>query len=288
MYYKYTQEELRTFCRQNIEAVEMWGRRLVQEKMVENYGENYIEKCLPNGESLVKKEIREHVSNMRKKEPERFPRPVDALFIDQLIYFLCKKDWYEKYFKKALDYVYPQGNTEAFEFLNRLVPIRNAVSHANPISVRQAEQAICYSQDFVEGLKKYYKARGEEKMFNVPQIIRVSDSLGNVFYVGDKEKNSLGVTFNVPQNLQCGDKYSVEVEVDSSFRKEEYTIKWSMLKTDCSQFYNSNKFVISLEPKNVSQKAFLFCTATQNKEWHKFGDHDSKIALGLTVLPPVE
>ena len=288
MYYEYTQEELRAFCRKSIEAVEMWGRRLVQEKMVENYGKNYMETVLPNGEFLVKKEIREHVSNMRKKEPGRFPRPVDALFIDQLIYFLCKADWYRRHFKDALDYMYPQGNAEALEFLNRLVPIRNAVSHANPISVRQAEQAICYSQDFVEGLKKYYKARGEEKMFNVPQIIRVSDSLGNVFYVGDKEKNSLGVTFNVPQNLQCGDKYSVEVEVDASFRKEEYTTKWSMIKTDCSQFDNSNKFVILLEPKNVSQKVFLFCTVSQNKEWHKFGDHDSKIALGLTVLPPVE
>lgn len=288
MYHEYTEEELRTFCRKSIEAVEMWGRRLVQEKMVENYGENYMEKVLPSGEFLVKKEIREHVSNMRKKEPERFPRPVDALFINELIYFLCKTDWYKNCFKDALDYAYPQGNAEAQEFLNRLIPIRNAVSHANPISVRQAEQAICYSQDFVEGLKKYYKVRGKEKMFNVPQIIRVSDSLGNVFYVGDKEKNSLGVTFNVPQKLQCGDTYSVELEIDSSFRKEEYTIKWKMAKTDCSQFDNSNKFVVSLEPKHVSQNTYLFVAITQNKEWHKFGDHDSKVALGLTVLPPVE
>lgn len=288
MYYEYTQEELRAFCRKSIEAVEMWGRRLVQEKMVENYGKNYMETVLPNGEFLVKKEIREHVSNMRKKEPGRFPRPVDALFIDQLIYFLCKADWYRRYFKDALDYTYPQGNAEALEFLNRLVPIRNAISHANPISVRQAEQAICYSHDFVEGLKRYYKARGEEKMFNVPQIIRVADSLGNIFDVSNKETDGLGALFTVPQNLQCGDTYSVEVEIDSSFRKEEYTIQWNMAKTDCSTFKDSNKFVISLTPRHVSQRTYLACIVTQNKEWHRFGDHDSKVTIGFTVLPPVE
>lgn len=288
MYYEYTQEELRAFCRKSIEAVEMWGRRLVQEKMVEKYGENYMETVLPNGEFLVKKEIREHVSNMRKKDPKRFPQPVDALFINELIYFLCKADWYKKYFKDALDYAYPQGNAEALEFLNRLIPIRNAVSHANPISVRQAEQAICYSHDFVEGLKKYYKARGEEKMFNVPQIIRAADSLGNIFDVKNKETDGLGALFTVPQNLQCGDTYSVEIEIDSSFRREEYNIQWNMAKTDCSPFKDSNKFVITLTPRHVSQRTYLTCVVTQNKEWHKFGDHDSKVTIGFTVLPPVE
>ena len=118
MYHEYTQEELRAYCRSCIETLEIWARRLVHEKMVDKYGEKYIEKTFPGGNFLIKKEIRDHISTMRAKNPDRFSRPVDTLFIEQIIYFLCKKEWYDSLFKEALDYAYPQGCDEVREFFN--------------------------------------------------------------------------------------------------------------------------------------------------------------------------
>ena len=224
---------------------------------------------------------------MQTQNPGRFPRPVDTLFIDQIIYFLCKKEWYDLIFKEALDFAYPQGCDEAREFLSRLVPIRNPLSHSNPISIRQVERAICYSHDFVDGLKKYYKSKGEEQVYNVPRIIRVCDSFGNVFNVGN-EASSLGVNFIVPQKLSCGETYSVEIEVDSSFNKNEYNIKWGTTNHNTKEYADSTKFTMTVIPQDVGMRTFIWCTVTQKKEWHRFGTHDSKIALALSVLPPVE
>lgn len=287
MYHEYTQETLRGYCRTCIESLEIWARRLVHEKMVEAYGENYIDKKFKDGNYLVKKEIRNHVHEKLDQEPERFKRPVDTLFIDQIIYFLCNQTWYNEFFKPALDYAYPQGCDEVREFLNRLVPIRNPLSHSNPISIRQVEQAICYSHDFIDGLKQYYKARGEEQVWNVPQIIKVKDSLGNVFD-NIVEKSMLGVTFTISTHLSCGDTYSVEVEIDSSFDKNDYTIQWSMNHHNTNDFKNFTKFTVKFTPADVSIGTFIWCTVIQNKSWHKYQRHDSKIGIRLTILPPIE
>ena len=143
MYHEYTQEELRSYCRSCIESLEIWARRLVHEKMTETFGPNYVDVVRENGQPLIKTEIKNHIREMMAREPDRFKRPVDTLFIDQIIYFLCNQAWYSALFKPALDYAYPQGCAEAREFLSRLVPIRNPLSHSNPISIRQVEQAIC-------------------------------------------------------------------------------------------------------------------------------------------------
>ena len=287
MYHEYTQEELRAYCRSCIESLEVWARRLIHEKMTEKFGEEYIAKTLPGGAFLIKKEIREHIFKMQTQNPGRFSRPVDTLFIDQVIYFLCKKEWYDLIFKEALDFAYPQGCEEAREFLSRLVPIRNSLSHSNSISIRQVEQAICYSHDFVEGLKRYYREKGEEQVYNVPRIIRVSDSLGNVFDVNN-ETSRLGVYFSVPQKFNCGDKYSVEIEIDSSFSEDEYNIRWETTNHDTKKNADCTKFTIELLPQDVGMSTFIECIVTQKKEWHRFGSHDSRIVLSLIVLPPVE
>lgn len=287
MYHEYSQEELRSYCKTCIETLEIWARRLIHEKMVEVHGIHYIEKTLENGNYLVKKEIREHIQEMMEREPDRFSRPIDTLYISQITYFLTNRNWYNELFKEALDYMYPQGSDEVREFLNRLVPIRNALSHATPISIRQAEQAICYSHDFIDGLKKYYVAKGEEQVWNVPRIIKVQDSKGNVF---DNiiENSGLGARLEVPQPLNCGETYSVEIEMDSSFDKNEYTIKWEMLNRNTKKYENSTKFVVQFMPIDVSTLRVIECRIISKKDWHKFGLHDSRIALSFTVLPPIE
>ena len=61
MYFNYTQEELRSYCRQNIENFEIWARNIIHEKMSANYGSDYINYKVSDENYLVKKEIREHV-----------------------------------------------------------------------------------------------------------------------------------------------------------------------------------------------------------------------------------
>ena len=97
----------------------------------------------------------------------------------KIIYLLCTDKFYQLMFKDILIHSYPQGNNEAREFLGRLIPIRNKLSHSNPITIREAEKAICYSNDFIDGVKEYYKKEGKDRMYNVPTIIRIIDSLPN-------------------------------------------------------------------------------------------------------------
>lgn len=287
MYHDYTQEELRAYCRSCIESLEIWARRLVHEKMTETFGENYIDKVLENGQPLVKREIRDHVHMMMDKEPDRFRKAVDTLFIDQIIYFLCNQSWYSTLFKPALDYAYPQGCAEAREFLGRLVQIRNPLSHSNPVSIRKVEQAICYSHDFVDGLKQYYKDRGEDRVWNVPQILKVKDSMGNCFE-NIEEHNGLGAILTIPQELNCGDIYSVEIEVDSSFDQADYTIEWRFYQHNLDEFKNNTKCIVEIGIQDVGASNFIVCIVRQNKLWHKYSNHDSKVTLAVAVLPPIE
>ena len=80
-----------------------------------------------------------------------------------------------------MDNIYPDGCDEARTYLKRLIPIRNKLSHSNPISIREAERVICYCNDFVDGIKIYFEKKGMGNMFNVPHAIRLNDSLGNEY-----------------------------------------------------------------------------------------------------------
>lgn len=287
MYHNYTEEELRSYCRTCLESLEMWARRLIHEKMVEKYGESYVDAKKQNGEYIIRTDTRKHVQFMQKKEPDRFQRAVDTLFVDDIIYFLCNQNWYKNLFKDALDHMYPEGYMELRTFLTRLVPIRNALSHGNPISVRQAEQAICYSHDFVEGLKKYYKERGLEQVWNVPRIIRITDSLGNAFE--NPKDGSLGRSFfKIKEPFYCGDSYSMSVEIDSSFDPSEYDIFWSINGVRAKNFINSNSFSITFSEKNVAQSTSLSCTIISKNAWHKYSSgYDCEIYISMTVFPPI-
>ena len=286
LYHEYTQEELRQYCRNNIESLEIWARRLIHEKMVEKYGDGYVNKQLEDGNYLVKSDIRKHIQGMMSKEPTRFHRAVDTLFIDQIIYFLCHPVWYKVLFKPALDYIYPQGKDEAREYLNRLVPIRNPLSHSNPITMHDVERAICYSHDFIDGLKKYYKDRGEEQVWNVPRIIKITDSFGNVFDNIDDEGQHYTI-HNIPQTVRCGDKYTVHVEVDSSFLPDEYDIKWQTDKI-LSENDNHSQLTYIFKPTDVSEHMYIRCKVISHKEWHKHKNYDCEVSLHLQVLPPIE
>lgn len=281
MYSFYTQDELRLICRQNIENFEIWARNFIHEKMNAKYGPDYINYKFPDGNYLIKKEVRQHVSDMLKKNPERFNRAVDTLFVDHIIYFLCHDKLYPTLFKDALDESYPDGKKEVRTMLSRLIPIRNPLSHSNPISMHQAEQAICYTHDFIEGLKIYYKKKGKEKVWNVPKIIKVKDSLGNVF-TNFKDESVCVIT--IPQVMNIGDFYSIEIEIDPSFRKDDYKIVWD--NNNIKDTSNKTKFDITFTSRDVSESKTIQCYLVQNKNWHKYTYYDFRILIIITVLPP--
>ena len=286
MFYTYTEEDLRSLCRQSIESLEMWVRRLIHEKLTEKYGANYVNHKTSEENYLIKREVRDHIQSMLQNNQGRFHRDVDTLFFEHIIYFLCNPDFYRDLFDKALKYAYPNGCNEARTFLTRITPIRNALSHSNPISIRQAEQAICYSHDFVEGLKQYYKEKGEEQMWNVPCIIRVTDSFGNV-YNNSTDSNIQDSIFRPTQDVHYGDTYSVTVDIDSSFLETEYDIIWKNQNHEVAEFKNSKHFVVTFGDTDVSESHTINCIIRSHKPWHKYQYHDCRITLMFPVYPPL-
>lgn len=282
MFYSLSEEELRAYCRTSIESLEMWARRLIHGKMVEKYGENYINHQISDGNYCIRKGVRKRIQSLSKNEPQRIQRPVDASYLKDLIDILCDPKLYEELFKEALDFSYPQGKDEVRIFLERLIPIRNALSHTHSISVRQAEQAICYSHDFVEGLKDYYKEKGEEQVWNVPRIIRISDSFGNVFE-NPTDSDEQFSAFNISKPLYCGETYSVTVEVDSTFSHSSYDIIWIDAGNKMENFTNKATYSVSFSEKDVSAVHIIECKTISHKEWHKFRNYDCHVVLLLKV-----
>ena len=91
MLYTYTEEELRSFCRQSIESLEMWARRLIHEKLIEKYGASYVNHKTSEENYLIKREVRDHIQSMLQNNRGRFHRDVDTLFFEHIIYFLCNQ-----------------------------------------------------------------------------------------------------------------------------------------------------------------------------------------------------
>jgi hypothetical protein len=134
--------------------LEIWLRRLVHESLSKEYGNNYLEYKDKDNNYLINTEIREKVKSLIKQEPERFPRDIDAFFLPDLIYIICRNDLYNKFFKDPFLKAFPDGSNETRTFLKRLEYPRNALYHANPISDRHAEQVICYCHDIIDSLKE--------------------------------------------------------------------------------------------------------------------------------------
>lgn len=280
MLYKYETDELRSYCRSSIESMELWARRLIHEKLSQHYGEAYFNAVNERQEPIIKKVIRQKAERLMREQPKRFNRLVDTLFVDDIVYFLCHPSFYKPLFKEALDDIYPQGNDECREYLSRIVPIRNALSHANPISIRQAEQAICYSNDFVEGLKMYYEKKGEERIWNVPQIVKLTDSTGKIY---DGTNSETGLVFHV------GETYSVTAEIDVSFPRDSYKVSWLQMNgLEFDGYSDNNKLILTFTEADVRDTLFIRCNVTSNKTWHKRGYYDDEMCIWVTVLPPID
>ena len=153
MYSEFSEEKLRSICREYIETFEKWARIIVDMELTRKYGIDYIHTKNSDGNFLIKKEIVKKADKMRQDEPTRFPKPVDIFFFEDIIYLLCRQDLYQDCFSSFLSKMYPDGDNEVRTFLERLIPIRNKLSHTNPFSRREVEQCVCYCIDYIESKK---------------------------------------------------------------------------------------------------------------------------------------
>ena len=286
MYYSFNAEELRSIAKRAIESFELWARRLIDIQLSNAYGVDWYNYS-DNGTSLIKKELNEHIREMMERDSSRCPRAVDTLFLDDIIYLLCREDLYKRFFRDALIYAFPQGRDELRVFLTRLIPIRNKLNHANHISVREAEKAICYTNDFIDSLKEYYKREGFERMYNVPQVIRVADSFGNEFQDGQISRNSTGRGHCTPNEnrdvITVGEPFSIEVNIDPSFDNTTYSVKWLFN----NQWYDGNKLTVIPDVSAIRIDFTIYCHVTSNEhDWHRCGDVDDSVAITYKVVPP--
>jgi hypothetical protein len=226
----------------------------------------------------------------RQDNPSRFPRAIDAAFLEDQIAIICNPDHYNAYFKDALSDVFPKGREHARTTLLRLVEPRNSLSHANAISVHDAYRVLCYSMDVVQALKAHYVRTGMAQQYNVPTVVRVSDSLGHVVHMSEANRHPSGsavIDFSNDEGayLNCGHTISIEVDIDPTFEASAYEISWAVANIGGVN-QSGRKFVLQLDERYVSTRLCIVGSVTSNKAWHKIGNRDDQIDIAYRVLPP--
>lgn len=278
---------IREKCRSRIEALEIWLRRIIDEELTAKYGLDYVNTKTSHASYLIKKHIRENI-NSRFGSGD-FPRPIDAGFFENLIDLFCNQVLYNSFFKKYLVSFHPNempnGHIHLKFVLERIKSIRNNLSHANSLSVRDAEFVLSNTTELIESFKALYAMEGKQQEYNVPQIIRITDSFGNVII---RKKFDLVEHHNFTNNPKChlrpGDILSIEVEVDPSYTEAKYQFRFGGVRD-----YNyENKLIYEIKNSDVNPKMVIYCQVRSDKEWHKTFNLDDQISVYYKVLPPIE
>lgn len=281
---------LRERCRSRIEAIELWMRRIITEELTTAYGINFINHKSSPEVYLIKKDIRDNINNRYNSSPASFPRPIDAAFFENLIDIFCNPSHYNSYFKKYLIEIYPpsmpNGTIHLRFCLERVKNIRNNLSHANSISIRDAEFVLSFTTEHIESFKRFYYMAGKQQEYNVPQIIKITDSFGNVIIRKDFQNYEAHDFSNDPKCiLRPGDTLSIEVEVDPSYTDAMYQFRFGGTSQDYS--YN-NKLIYIIQNRDVDKRKPIYCQIRSDKDWHKQFNMDGQLTLFYKVLPPLE
>jgi hypothetical protein len=291
MYHKFTDSDIRSYCKEKLEALEYWLRRAVDETLTSAYGD-YFRYSDHNGTKIIKADIEKKSKARQKAEPGRYSRLIDALLLDEIIDVICNPELYRKHFKLFLAEAFPDGREEARTFLKRLVPIRNSLVHANTISARQSEKAACYTNDVIDSIKSFYHSKNMNNEYNVPLILKIIDSFGNVFnrnQMGGAHDGGIAMNSTQQTNsyLHVGDILTIEIEVDPSFSEEEYAIDWRSAKGFSNILSSGKKIGIKITEKEVGRSFDIQCHITTNKPWHRMHmGIDDFMILYYKVLPP--
>lgn len=281
---------IREKCRSKIEALELWLRRIITEELQAIFGPNFLNYQNPHGSYLIKKEIRDNINSRYNSSPASFPRPIDAAFFENLIDIFCNPNLYDIYFKKYLIEVYPpsmHNQVIHLKFcLQRIKTIRNNLSHANSISIRDAEFILSFTTEHIESFKMFYSMVGKQREYNVPLIIKITDSFGNVIIRKDFQNHETHDFSDDPKCvLRPGDTLSIEVEVDPSYTDAKYQFRFGGTNQDYS--YN-NKLIYVLQNHDVEKRKPIYCQIRSDKDWHKQYNMDDQVTIFYKVLPPIE
>lgn len=281
---RFGETEIRNSAKEALETLEHWSRRIINDKFAQKYGADYFDYKLENGENLIKGEILRNISDRMANNPKRFPRKIDAILMEDIAYFLCKDSFYNDFFKEILEDSF-SGQEEVRSRIKILKDIRNKLYHGNVISYREAEQAICYSHDFIDCYKANYIKTGKEKEYNVPFFVKIEDSLGRCGYRDETKAEKISLPFE-RNKFRPGDEYKIWVEVDSSFPEDFYEVTWLM---NDKKVATGKEFVFKATVDMVSSPLFVHCNLKTKRQWHKYQTFDDCFSIFIgDVLPPIE
>lgn len=292
----FNDSELRSRCKQKLETLELWLRRLIDQVLGSTFGD-YFNHTDAAGNRLIAKRISTLLDDRIQKEPQRYARKIDAVLLDDSISIICHPVRYQ-YFRPALEVAFPDGNAEARTFLKRLNDPRNRLAHANPISLHDAERIFCYSSDVIKSISTYYANNNMNQEYNVPLFIRATDSLGHSIHRDQMELMGGGgvekdFTNASTSYLRPGDTLTIELEVDSTFDASSYKIDWNYRGDWNPKTKQSNpihpglRAVIEITPRQVSESFTVMCRLITDKDWHRLGEIDDCLILRYRVLPPI-
>lgn len=283
--------EIRSICKQKIESIEHWLRRLIDDTLTPIYGD-YFEYKDGSGTRLIKGELAAQVSDRQAREPARYPRKIDAVLLDDAVEIICKPHLFKAHFARPFKDAFPEGREEAKTFLGRIQAPRNHLAHANAISSRCAEQILCYSNDVIDSLKRHYQGLNMQQEYDVPLILRVTDSFGQTFtraQCGPAHDGGISLSYLDQPNhhLRPGDTLTIELEIDPAYDAESYDIKWASTK-QLDAPVDGSKVVITIQERHVGQSFDVQCRITTKRGWHRMqmGSDDFLLAY-FKVLPPL-
>lgn len=285
---KYTEEEIRSFSRQTLETLEYWLRQVIDEGLKEKFGSNYLDATDKGGSPILSIKRIAQIKDRQTSETTRYARLIDATLLDDLIAIICHPQLYNKIFKKYFLTNFPNGVAELRVVLNRLVDPRNRLSHANPITHRQAQQVVCYSNDLIDSIKDFYTKNNMHTEFNVPRITRLKDSFGNEIHFDKNEHQAMANFKDIKEcYLRPGDTLEIEIEIDNSFSEEEYTVNWRAIKK-IPDFGDVNKISLLIEEHHIGLELNIQCVVTSNKNWHRMQEGcDDLLLAWYKVLPNI-
>lgn len=207
---------------------------------------------------------------------------------------------YTLHFKNVFEPFYSGIESLRLSF-EKLISIRNKISHSNTLSQRELEQGVCYSNDLIEVFKDYYKKIGKDKVYNVPTFLSFKDSLGHSIFREDLSYSwSIDSLTNYDSlnnkretvNLRAGETYRIILEVDNSFPLDFYCINWEVeycCKIDKYET-NSNILEFKIDDKFVSLNLRIKAYLKTKRAWHRFAniDCDDFVEIHLEeILPPI-
>lgn len=270
-------DEMRNLVRHQLETLERWLRRLVDDAIRAHYQGDFS--ALP-----IKKAIKDDVAARRGRESGRYPREVDALLFDDLVIIICHPQIYA-HFRDAIEGAFPNGVDEARTFLDRIIEVRNPTAHANEITSHQAMRVMCYSTDVIDSLKAYYARHNLAQTYNAPSFHRVWDDRGNSAQV----VQTSGVHFDFKGTaLRPGDTFQLEVQADESFLADSYRIEWSVSNVNPPSRNSGKSFFLTIENRHVSETGLaIMAKIISNRDWHRHGEYDAIFWVWYSVLPPL-